>query len=130
MHHFYWPILMVIGSSAGGYFGAYLKTKAANLATHEDIDKLVDQVAAVTTTAKKIEAEIASGLWDRQKRWEMKRDVLFSAAKVVAEVDNSLLSLATVFRFKENQEELSAERLKTSKRWMDATTNYDQTSLL
>jgi hypothetical protein len=130
MDSVYWPILTLIGSFAGGYVGAYLTTKGKNLATHEDIHKLVDQVTAVTTATKKIEAEISSGVWDKQKRWEMKRDVLFLAAKAVTEVDDSLLSLATVFRFKEKEEALSAERLKSSKRWMDATINYDQTKLL
>lgn len=55
--------------------GAYMEKKAENLATHEDIGKLVDQVKAVTETTKKIEAEISEGVRDKQKRWQMKREV-------------------------------------------------------
>jgi hypothetical protein len=45
--------------------------KGKNLATYEDIDKLVDLVEAVTTATKQIEARISNEVWDRQKRWEM-----------------------------------------------------------
>jgi hypothetical protein len=31
----------------------------------------VDQVEAVTTATKQIEARISNEVWDRQKRWEM-----------------------------------------------------------
>ena len=36
--------LLAVCAGAGGFLGSYLKTKGENLATHEDIDKLVDQV--------------------------------------------------------------------------------------
>jgi hypothetical protein len=59
-----------------GYLTGYAKKKGENRAIHEDLGKLTDQVAAVTKTAKEIEAKISSDLWDRQKRWELKREVL------------------------------------------------------
>src|SRR5260370_37692966 len=55
------------------YLTGYAAKKGENLATHEDIDKLVDQVKAITEDTKNIEAEISSGVWNKQKRWEMKR---------------------------------------------------------
>ena len=36
----------MLSSGVGAYVGAYLKRKGENPATHEDIDKLLDQVAA------------------------------------------------------------------------------------
>jgi hypothetical protein len=89
---------------AGAYLGSYLKRKGENLATHEDIDKLVDQVAAVTTTTKEIEAKISRDLWDRQKHWEAKRDILFDAAKRLHDVENKLSSLYTFWRMEINGE--------------------------
>src|SRR6266852_1966802 len=83
--------LSLVGGWAGAYFGAYLKKKGENLATHEDIDKLVDQVRAVTQTTKEIEAKISSDVWTMQKQWEMKQEVLFDAAKRIVELDNGLL---------------------------------------
>ena len=47
---------------------AYLETKGKNLATHQDIMKLVDQVRAT----KSVEAGIGDNVWDRQQRWTAK----------------------------------------------------------
>lgn len=58
--------LSLVGGWCGAHIGAYLKKKGENLATHEDIDKLVDQVRAVTQTTKEIEAKISDEMWDRQ----------------------------------------------------------------
>lgn len=55
----------------GTYFGSYLKKKAENQATHEDIDKLVDQVSAVTTATKQIESTISNDLWRRERKAEL-----------------------------------------------------------
>jgi hypothetical protein len=59
-----------VASWVGAFFGSYLKKKGENLATHEDIDKLKDQVAAVTTTTKQIEAAISNEMWRRERKAE------------------------------------------------------------
>jgi hypothetical protein len=87
------------GAWAGSYFNSYAKTKGENLATHEDIGMLVDQIKAVTQTAKEIEAKISNEVWDRQRRWELKRDTLFTAAQRAAEaleILNSFYAMHTV----------------------------------
>src|SRR5208283_2457485 len=71
-------------SGVGLYLGAYLRKKAENLATREDLDKLVEQVRAVTTATKEIEARISDEAWNREKMWELKRDVLLEAVKGLA----------------------------------------------
>ena len=85
-----------------GYLVGYLRKKGENLATHEDVDKLVEQVSAVTTATKEIESKISGDLWNAQKRWEMKREVMFEAAKRIVEVDNALLGLDAPLRSVEN----------------------------
>jgi hypothetical protein len=82
----------------GAYLGSYLRKKGENLATHEDIDKLVEQVSAVTKATKEIETKISSDVWDRQKQWELKREILFDATKRLSEIENKLLSLHTFWR--------------------------------
>jgi len=52
-------VTTAVGSGVGAYLSSYLKKKGENLATHEDIDKLVKQVSAVTAATKQIEARIA-----------------------------------------------------------------------
>ena len=91
-------VLALIGGWGGAYLGAYIRKKGENLATHEDIGKLVDQVRAVTQTTKEIEAKISSDVWNQQKRWEMKREVLFDAAKSIVELGDGLVSLDSLLR--------------------------------
>ncbi len=57
-----------VASGVGAYFGSYLKKKGENLATHEDIDKLVAQVSAVTAATRHIEERItrASRVHERE----------------------------------------------------------------
>ena len=87
--------LLIFG--AGAFVGAYLKKKGENLATHEDIDKLVDQIKAVTIATKEIEAKISGDLWDRQKRWELKRDVLFELTKRIPLAGDALSRMVAVY---------------------------------
>ena len=101
MKSVFWLITAAI-SGAAAYLGSYLHKKGENLATHEDINKLVDQVSAVTTATKQIEAKISGDLWDRQKQWELKRDILFDAVKRLNDVDSKLLLLNTFWEHKIN----------------------------
>lgn len=52
----------------GSYLGGYMKKKGENLATHEDVNKLVEQVSKVTEATKLIEARInrSSRVYERQ----------------------------------------------------------------
>jgi len=68
----------VFGSGVGAYISSYLKKKGENLATHEDIDKLVDQVAAVTTVTKQIEANVSRTAWRRERRAELQLELIDS----------------------------------------------------
>ena len=52
----------------------------------------------MTTTTKEIEAKISTDVWDRQKRWEMKREVLFEAARRLGAFDYALRCLAAEFQ--------------------------------
>jgi hypothetical protein len=54
----------------------------------------LDQVTAVTRATKEIEAKISGDLWDRQKRWEMRRDAIFEGAKRFAAAQISLVNLS------------------------------------
>jgi hypothetical protein len=127
--------LTLLVGAFGGYLTGYAKKKGENLATHEDIGKLTEQVAAVTKTAKEIEATISSDLWDRQKRWELKREVLFEATKRVAAADAALASLDSFLQVEmtyQNKEDpnLVDQFTKHSLRFIDAATALDETRLL
>jgi hypothetical protein len=84
-------------AGAGAYLGSYLKKKGENLATHEDIAKLVDQVKAVTQATKQVEATISNQIWDRQKAWELKKETIFEVMRDLGKAQFSLINLHSVF---------------------------------
>ena len=75
-------VTTLVASGVGAYFGAYLKKKAENFATHEDIDKLRQQMAAVTTTTKRIEAAISNEMWRRERKAEFQLKAIESVSSL------------------------------------------------
>jgi hypothetical protein len=100
----FWGITAIM-AAFGAYFGSYFRKKGENLATHEDIGKLVDQVRAVTMTAKEIEANISDRSWNRQKHWEMKREAIFSVMASLGRADEALHTFALAAKALEESKE-------------------------
>jgi hypothetical protein len=124
-------VLSLVGGWGGAYLGAYVRKKGENLATHEDIGKLVDQVRAVTQTTKEIEAKISSDVWNQQKQWEMKREVLFGAAKSIVELDDLLIELDSLLRMDDpDGDQWLKARHKATMGWNDALKRFIETKLL
>lgn len=119
-------LLTALASGFGAYFGAYLKKKGENLATHEDIAKLVDQVRAITTATKEIEAKISNDMWDRQKQWELKRDALFEATKAVGMTMESVTGLYSAYKASELNEETHIRTLDSWRAFGDSISKFDQ----
>jgi hypothetical protein len=94
-------LVPLIGAGAGAYLGSYLKKKGENLATHEDIDKLVHQMTAVTQATKSIEATISNEVWERQRKWDVKREALFDVAKLFGKIKSLLISMNSAFSWEE-----------------------------
>lgn len=86
-------LISVISIGAGAFLGSYLKKKGENLATKEDFNELKKQTADLTTTTKDIESKIDDKIWDRQRRWEMKRDALVKALQALEKADDALMEL-------------------------------------
>lgn len=85
-----------IGGCVGAYLGAYWKKRGEQAAAHQDLQNVVNEVRAVTKTTEEIKAEISTGIWDKQKRWEMKRDVSFEASKALAGIEEQLMGMHSV----------------------------------
>jgi hypothetical protein len=128
--------LSLIGGWFGGFFGSYMKKKGENLATHEDIDKVVDQVRAVTQATKTIENKLSGELWDKQKQWEMKKEVLFEMTRRVADLDAALRSVYSTYETeaKEIREKGGGDWLQTKHEavtsFNSASNAYDQQATL
>jgi hypothetical protein len=105
-------ILSVLSFILGAVFRPYLlgysTKKGEHLATREDTQQIIDHLEEVTKATEAIKAEISTGVWDKQKRWGMKRDVLFEATKRIAEIDNAVRSYATAVKEDEKKQKLWA----------------------
>jgi hypothetical protein len=121
-------------AGAGAFVGSYLKKKGENLATHEDINKLVDQVKSVTQATKEIEAKISGELWDRQRHWEAKRDSLLGAVKSLSLVDRhfSLFRETVDFGLKNKppEEQFNRKLFEAVKDYSEAQDMLDESVLL
>jgi hypothetical protein len=128
-----WGLTTLGSAFIGSFLASYLKKKGENLATHEDLDKLVEQVRVVETTTQEIEAKISSDVWDRQKRWEMKRDVLFEATKRLRTVEGSLMDLQNTYETA-RRNPLGAGwaefKVKANQQWFDEKRKFEETCLL
>src|SRR5882724_7799126 len=117
-----WELLSVaVFAGIGGWCGAYLKVKAENFATREDTNKIVEHLSAVTEATKGIEAKISNDVWDRQKRWELKREICLEAARKWAEAEEALLRMRTITETAEKSGE------PESPAWLETKTEaYDK----
>jgi hypothetical protein len=125
-----WAVVSSIASFLGGAVGAYLKKKAENLATKEDLKDIVTQMSAITDATKKIEAEISGDLWDRQKRWELKRDLMLEITSRVADFKRTLISISSFLTVDQDENSVGfqaayGERLQSL---LKASYEYDATS--
>jgi hypothetical protein len=131
-----WGVTTLVSAFIGSYLGSYLKKKGENRAIHEDIGNLVEQVSAVTKATKEIETKISSDVWDRQKRWELKREVFFEATRKLADVEDGLLSLDSMLQVEQKEQKKEDEpgwaeaRHARITKWSRASTAFEEVRLL
>lgn len=65
---------------------AYSGEKGKNLARKEDLDAILAEVRAVTITQKDIEAKLTDQVWDRQNRWNQKREIYAELVKQTSDL--------------------------------------------
>jgi hypothetical protein len=124
-----------VSAGAGAFLGSYLKKKGENLATKEDFGDLVKQVQAVTTATKEIENKLSHEVWNRQKQWKLKREVLFELTKAMS---SAVDALTTVYSFYETERKRSGpmpparqeKELSVTASFSDAATAFDNATIL
>lgn len=89
-------VVTVLSAGIGAYIGAYLKKKGENLATHEDFQTVLTELKATTRATKEIENTISHEVWDRQRKWEIKKETLFDATRSLVDLNNALMRLSSV----------------------------------
>src|SRR5271168_3588938 len=116
-----WLLVTLVGSFGGAWFGAYFKKKGENLATREDVGEL-------TRITKEIEAKISDEAWDRQRAWELKRDVLLEGMRKLAVMPGLLSNLHAVYQKSAlgiDQALIDETRLKESQKYSEALCEFD-----
>jgi len=101
-----------LGGWVGAYYGAYWKKKGEQAATHEDLENVTKEVRAITKTTEQIKAEISAGLWDRQKRWELKRDVLLELTKKSGDLRDIFTKFYSISKTNSANKPLPDERIQ------------------
>jgi hypothetical protein len=114
----------LLGNVFRPFFNSYAAKKGENLATKEDI-------AQLTKIAEGIRAEISDKVWDRQKQWEMRRDVVFEVLRSLGQYDNALLELCVAYSTSiEDVDSAMTSRLEKGGNWNRIGANLDGTGFL
>jgi hypothetical protein len=83
------PILTTVGvyilARFTTVFDAYAGERAKLLAQFHNLEKLVEQTAKLTATTEAIKARISDEVWDRQMRWNFKRDTYIRLMEALGE---------------------------------------------
>jgi hypothetical protein len=135
MENLVWILLAAIASGFGGYFGSYLKKKGENLATHEDLDKLVQQMEATTQATKAIEARIDDQVWNKQRQWELKRDILLDAIRSISAFENTMMEFGAVFQTANKSDNATGDTWDAHKnevlmKWTAASRQFENARML
>jgi hypothetical protein len=130
-------VLLQVFILGGGIFLAdYLKQKAKNLATREEFNEVKQQTAEIKKVTAKIESDIKGELWDRQKRWELRRDLLLQATKRISALDEALTKYKTYVDVrskatnKDDNDAWYVTGLRTTRRWSKAHASFDESRML
>jgi|GEM_PF-3400241 len=83
-------LAFVLGNFVRPFVGFYARKKAENLATKEDI-------AQITKTQEEIKSQISDKMWDRQRQWDLKRDVVLDSVRAMADFDYFISEFSAVF---------------------------------
>lgn len=99
-------LISVISIGAGAFLSSYLRKKGENLATHEDIQRLVDQVKATTEATKAIEARIDEQVWNTQRQWELKREALIAGGQAASNLLAAVMKVNAAYAIEKKPDDL------------------------
>ena len=104
-------LVVLVHGLIAAYLLTYIKKKASDLATKENLEDLKLQLHETTTVVKSTEQHIMSDVWVAQKRWEIKKEFysnvleIFETEKMIkssnAKLENEVKTIGTLFLDKE-----------------------------
>lgn len=92
-----WVLTTLVGAFVGSFLAGYFKKKGENIATKEDFKDLKEQTRQLTQTTKEIETKLEDQVWNRQRQWEMKKEIFIEATRLVAKADEMLARTVSAY---------------------------------
>jgi hypothetical protein len=89
-----WLVIAIAAIAAGGaYLGSYLQEKGRNLATREDLDRIVNQVQQLTRATEEIKAQISGELWVQQERWKRRSELYVEILRILIRIKGATIGM-------------------------------------
>jgi len=76
----------------------YSAEKSKNFARKEDLAEILAEVRAVTVTQKEIETKLSGEQWDRQTRWNQKRDLYGDLLTIGQDLGSALGRIPSILK--------------------------------
>jgi len=122
-----WGLSIIVALFIGGFAKSYMSKKGENAALKEDI-------AELTRTTKRIEAEISGDVWDQQKLWELKREVLFEVTKSSGELRDIFTQFLSICEINHLNRPITLERrqvkIDSGNEFLKAQASFDNATML
>jgi hypothetical protein len=103
-----------------GFFKSYGEKKGENLATHEDIEGLANQVRVMTKVTEDIKAQVSN----EQREWNFKKDLLRKVTGQIAELQRQSIAVVRLTRSALNAV-AERDRMKINEARADAVQNFN-----
>jgi hypothetical protein len=121
-------LFTILSAGVGAYLGSYLKRKGENLATKEDFNDLKEQTRELRQTTKEIEAKIDDQVWNKQRQWEMKRDILLEFARTTSDFEQAVMRIATKVENRSNSLHEAELFNRALARWNESSDKFERDS--
>ncbi len=127
---FYGILAFVVGLFSWSFLPGYMREKARNVATKEDIQELTRQTRILTQTTKEIEARISISVWSKQQRWDIQKTALLDSLKDLATAETFLVRLVQTFvDTKDQPQGWETRRKEANEKYADKINNFWRTQL-
>lgn len=117
-------LLVLILAGIGSFLGSYLRKKADNLATKEDISQITSQVESIKLDYSKnleaLKAVIGSQLYIHQTRYQNEFNILMDLSERLIELRDASLGLRPVTDYVNPEESEEEKKTRRLNRYHDA----------
>ena len=116
-------LVVFVHGLIAAYLFTYIKKKASDLATKENLEDLKLQLHETTTVVKSTEQHIMSDVWVAQKRWEIKKEFYSNVLEIFETILEALKFIENSLKPSESDRPQSLKTLVSEKEKMIKSSN-------